>query len=171
VQAAFELLLIVASLSTRVVSWNRDYQGMAELAHKRQDPHIFEIYGTTGRAFRRDQILTGYNVKYLILVGHLSSTLPSLLKNQARGRSLNVDPNAVPKNCDLVSQQIFGRREQRSTEVSIGQAPRILRIRFDQHIEVESCARDSVSDRRNAADDKVFNVVGVQGREHVQQSV
>ena len=100
---------------------------------------------------------------------------PTPLQEEPRSEGLNVNPDAVVENRDLVAEELFSRRERGRAESGllerIQQVGSIVRRGLDEDIEVESGPGNAMEYGGNAPDDDVPNVMGVKAREYALETI
>jgi hypothetical protein len=135
-----------------------------------EDAHVLEVAGTSRCTLGRDEIRPRHDEESLALVGHRLTACPRLGKRQTRRSSLDVDPDAVAEDGDLVCEEVINVRQRRRAEACrlerFEQPGGVLLRRVDQDVEIERGPGDTVQNGGNPPDDDVPNVVGGEGREY-----
>ncbi len=135
-----------------------------------EDTHVLEVAGTSRCTLGRDEIRPRHDEESLALVGHRLTACPRLGKRQTRRSSLDVDPDAVAEDGDLVCEEVINVRQRRRAEACrlerFEQPGGVLLRRVDQDVEIERGPGDTVQNGGNPPDDDVPNVVGGEGREY-----
>jgi hypothetical protein len=113
-----------------------------------EDAHVLEVAGTSRCALGCDEIRSRHDEESLALVGHRLTACPCLGERQTRRSSLDIDPDAVAENGDLVREEIIHIRQSCRAEARLPQclqqAGGVVLRRVDKDVQIERGPGDTV---------------------------